>query len=226
LNGVSVIVPAFNAARTLGETLASVGAQTRAADEIIVVDDGSTDATAEIAAGVPGVRLLRQKNHGFGAALTAGLAAARQPFIAFLDADDVWSPVCLETHERNFAAHSRLDASVGWFAEFVCPSVPAAEASRFQPRPAQTGWLAGATLLRHEALRHAGEFNPALRVGCWIDWMDRARRAGVRFEVTEQIVLRRRLHPGSLSTSAANRGGAAMIGAVRLAIARRRTPGT
>ena len=74
---VSVIIPAYNAARTLGETLASVPSLSATGrEEIIVVDDGSTDTTAEIAAAMPGVRLLRQANAGTAAALNAGMAIA------------------------------------------------------------------------------------------------------------------------------------------------------
>jgi len=222
LRSISVIVPAFNAEKTLEDTLQSIVAQTRPVDEIIVVDDGSTDATAKIAATVPGVHVIHQNNSGVGLALNTGLAVAKHSFIALLDADDIWSPACLDIHMANLEKFPQLDASVGWVSEFVCQSLPPSTAARFQPRPAQVGWISGATLFSLAAFQRAGEFNPMLRGGAWIDWVDRARRAGVNFGVVNEIVLQRRLHPGSLSTSAATRGGLALTGAVRLAIARRR----
>ncbi len=222
LKRISVIVPAFNAEKTLMEALHSIAAQTRSADEIIVVDDGSTDATADIAARTAGVRVVRQKNAGTGGALNAGLRVARHAFLALLDADDVWDERCLEIHLANLEQQPQLDASVGWVSEFVCPSLSSEAAARFQPRIAQVGWLSGATLASRAGFEHVGEFNSTLRSRAWIDWMDRARQAGMRFGVVNEVVLRRRLHPGSLSISARTQGYTGMLDAVKLALARRR----
>ena len=100
--GVAVIVPAYNAAGTIVETLQSVSAQTYRDLEIIVVDDGSTDDTAKVvenyARGEGRLRLIRQRNAGVAAARNAGLAAARQPYIAPIDSDDLWHPTRVERH--------------------------------------------------------------------------------------------------------------------------------
>ncbi|HEY0413772.1 MAG TPA: glycosyltransferase family 2 protein [Allosphingosinicella sp.] len=93
---VSVVIPAFNAAATLAETLLSAAAQTYRHIEIVIVDDGSTDRTREIAAVFcekdPRARLVPVSHGGVGAARNRGIAAARGEFVAFLDADDLWSP--------------------------------------------------------------------------------------------------------------------------------------
>ena len=103
---VSVVIPAYNAARVLGEALRSVFAQTFRDFEVLVIDDGSTDGTAGVAAHYGDrVRLLRQANAGPGAARNAGVAASRAPLIAFLDADDVWLPDKLALQARYFAAY-------------------------------------------------------------------------------------------------------------------------
>ncbi|WP_114395427.1 glycosyltransferase family 2 protein [Oleisolibacter albus] len=97
---VSIIVPVWNAARTLRETLESALAQTWRSLELIVVDDGSQDATAgiaaELAARDPRVRLHRQPNGGCPVARNTGLHLARGEFIATLDGDDLWQPTKLE----------------------------------------------------------------------------------------------------------------------------------
>ena len=98
---VSVIVPAFNAAAHLRQTLYSVLAQTYREFEVIVVDDGSSDSTAEIVeefvARDPRFQLVRQSNAGVGAARNTAISRARGKYLAPLDADDLWSPEKLET---------------------------------------------------------------------------------------------------------------------------------
>ena len=91
MTGVSVIVPAYNAAPFLGEALDSVFAQGLPVLEVVVVDDGSTDGTAEVARRFGrGVRVLTQPRSGSGQARNVGLAETTGELVAFLDADDVW----------------------------------------------------------------------------------------------------------------------------------------
>lgn len=108
---VSVVLPCFNRASILPRAISSVFKQTFAPNEIIVVDDGSTDSSAEIAASMTGpisVRVIRQENAGASAARNAGLKVARSGWVAFLDSDDAWHPRKLElqmaTAERYSAA--------------------------------------------------------------------------------------------------------------------------
>src|SRR5215204_696893 len=97
---VSVIMPAYNAGRYIAESVRSVQAQTFGGWELVVVDDGSADDTGEVvrrfAAADARVRYVRRPNGGQAAARNTGLAEARAPFVAFLDADDLWLPEKLE----------------------------------------------------------------------------------------------------------------------------------
>jgi len=219
---ISLICPAWNAAATLAETLQSVAAQTAPVDEIIVVDDGSTDATAEIAA-AHGARVLRQAQQGGPAALNAGSAASRGDLLAFLDADDLWPPDKLALQTRILAEDPMLDGVFGQVECFLCPSVPPDQAGRFRietdPVPA---WLLGALLIRRASFERVGNFPADMEAGYFIDWCDRARRAGLRLAMPEALVLRRRIHPGSLSHRTALRDSG-FIKVARAAIARRRT---
>ena len=105
---VSVVVAAYNAERFLADALDSVAAQTAPPLETVVVDDGSTDRTAEIAERHPvGARLVRQENAGSAAARNRGIAEARGALVAFLDADDLWLPHKLD---RQIAALGRTGA--------------------------------------------------------------------------------------------------------------------
>lgn len=94
---VSVVIPTYNYARFIGEAIKSVLAQSCRADEIVVVDDGSSDDTKSVVARFAEVRYLYQVNQGIAAARNAGLRASRGKYLVFLDADDCLLPDCLAT---------------------------------------------------------------------------------------------------------------------------------
>lgn len=104
---VSIIIPCYNAARWLAETLESALAQTWPACEIIVVDDGSTDTSVAVAQSFAGrgVQVLTQPNAGAAAARNAGLRRARGAYVQFLDADDLLAPDKIERQVRLLQAH-------------------------------------------------------------------------------------------------------------------------
>ena len=110
----SVVIPAFNAAATLARAIESVRAQSWPAHEIIVVDDGSTDASAAVAAKFgDAVCLIRQPNSGVSVARNAGAAAATGDWLAFLDADDWYAPDRLRLHAEWIAEDAALDCLTG-----------------------------------------------------------------------------------------------------------------
>ena len=89
---ISVVIPAYNRVSTLARAIDSVLAQSFKASEIIVVDDGSSDATSEVAKMYPEVLLLRQNNMGVSTARNNGVMMASNAWVAFLDSDDTWHP--------------------------------------------------------------------------------------------------------------------------------------
>jgi len=106
---VSVIIPTFNQSAYLVQAIGSVLAQTYAAVEVIVIDDGSTDDTPQAVASFgTHVRYFRQDNRGTAAARNAGIAQARGSLIAFLDHDDLWEPQKLQLQAPMFAADPAL----------------------------------------------------------------------------------------------------------------------
>lgn len=180
---LSVVIPAYNAAAFLGEAIESVFAQDAQAREVIVVDDGSTDATGAVAASYAEVRVIAQANGGIGAARNTGLRVASAPLIAFLDADDVW------TAGRLAALHAALsddvDAVFGQAVQFG--------EGREETAP-QPALVAGTMLIRREAVARVGYFDEAVKMGEFIDWWARAEEAGVRWGQIPDVVLRRRIH--------------------------------
>ena len=116
---VSVLVPTYNGAGHIGETLESILAQTYGEVEAVVIDDGSTDGTPEVAEGFgPRVRCIRQANAGTAAARNTGLKHAKGEFIALLDHDDLWLPEKLERQIPRFAEDSRIGLVVAWMEVF------------------------------------------------------------------------------------------------------------
>ncbi|GAC1567422.1 MAG: hypothetical protein NVS2B3_05510 [Vulcanimicrobiaceae bacterium] len=104
---VTVLVPAFNAAAHLPIAIATVRAQSVEVEEIVVVDDGSSDDSVAVAEAL-GARVIRRDHGGPAAARNAGLAAAKTPWIATLDADDVWHPRKLEYQYAAIGAHPHV----------------------------------------------------------------------------------------------------------------------
>jgi glycosyltransferase involved in cell wall biosynthesis len=173
---VTVVIPAYNAEATIDETLRSVRAQTHRALEIVVVDDGSRDRTAEIVANHSRsdtrITLLRQANAGVAAARNYAIAASSANLIASIDADDLWAPSKIE---RQLGALERGGPSVGMV---YCWSARIDEQSRVLDtsfRPTDEGDVlarmcrgnlagnASSVLLRKSAVLEVGGYDPTLR---------------------------------------------------------------
>jgi glycosyltransferase involved in cell wall biosynthesis len=171
---VSVVIPAYNSASTLSRSIDSVLAQTWAAREIIVVDDGSTDATANVIASYGDrVRGIRQANAGPSAARNRGIEAAHGEYVAFLDADDYWLPAKLERQVALLAAQPELgfcstatrvvDPAGTHVGDWPCSEVegPLLE-TLFMHSAAVSGSTSG-VLARRALLQAAGGFDENLR---------------------------------------------------------------
>jgi glycosyltransferase involved in cell wall biosynthesis len=193
---VTAIVPAYNAERYLADALDSVFAQGHSPLEVIVVDDGSTDGTAAVADSyTPRVELLRQANAGAGAARNHGLAAARGDYVAFHDADDLWTEGKLSAQLDRLVADPSLDLVFGHVRNFVSPNLSPAQAARlFCPPETQPGYSAACLLARRSAFERVGPFREDVDLGEFIDWMARAREHGLRDALLPETVLLRRLH--------------------------------
>jgi glycosyltransferase involved in cell wall biosynthesis len=206
---VSVIIPAYNVAPYIAETLKSVFAQTKSAFEVIVVNDGSPD-TAELEEVLRPFRdrilYFKQENRGLSGARNTGIRAATGDLIALLDGDDLWVPQYLETQTQFLRSHPEYDlvyCNARFFGDSyqgrqfmaVCPSrgevTPAAIISR------QCSVFVSVTA-RAEALREVG-FDESLLscedFDCWLRFTSSGRRIGYH----RQILVQSRKRGGSLS---------------------------
>jgi len=219
---VSVIVPAYRAARTIVRALSSVASQSVKPREVIVVDDGSDDGTFEAASSLmeamSGVelKLIAQEKAGAGAARNKALAEAKGEYVAFLDADDEWTP---EKIERSMAviansgdvlvAHDyrriqadgseRIIDCVRRFKSAVDPFVGLY----------RQGYIAtSSVIVRRDAVRVAGNFDENLATAQDFDlWLKILGKPGATFSVFPEALLCYHISPGSISTFTARRLG-------------------
>ena len=212
---VSVVIPVRDGARYLAEAIESVLAQVDVAVDVVVVDDGSTDSSAAVAAAyAPEVRIVACAGAGPAAARNAGIREARGTDVAFLDADDVMAPRSLSSRvEAAAAAASRPDLVWGRLRCFVSPELDAREAARIvcprEPLPAR---LAGGLLLRRSTFDTVGPMPTDLRVGELIAWAGRAYELGLTELDIPDVVVHRRLHQTNMGrTDRAARGDYARL---------------
>jgi Glycosyl transferase family 2 len=208
---VSVVIPTHNRRRLLGQTLRSVLAQRGVDFEVVVVDDGSTDGTAEAVAalGDRRVRLWRHQHpRGVATARNAGAAAARGPWVAFLDDDDLWAP------DKLAGQLAVAGNEAGWV---YAGAVEVDDAGRLlggTPPPPPDTLLAGLTrrnpmpagssnvMVRAALLQDAGGFDPTLRhLADWDLWLRLARRD--RPACVPAPLVAYRIHPGQATMDTA-----------------------
>ena len=232
---ISVIVPAYNAAAFLKEALESVRAQTQPPAEVIVIDNGSRDATPTIAQDA-GARLLRLNRPSVSAARNAGIRAASAAWVAFLDADDVWDPDKLASQWRAVEQCPEIGIVITDFTEFdstgvlsrsflerrpnyqaiirreVAPAVMCCDASSFQTHFLRGNFFAPSTVLtRRDLLLEVGLFDERLTHmedrELWLRMLPRTVVA-----VVERPLVHARLHTSNATNDAIKMAlGGAMV---------------
>ena len=206
---VTVLMPAWNRERFVREAVDSVLAQTFADFELLVIDDGSTDATAAIVAAVvdPRVRCLREPHRGIGAAMNAGLRAARGRYVARLDSDDVWLPELLATQVAILEARPEAGVAYARAQGMEADGALTAHVWGMAPRWPDDhlrSMLWGdftcniTTVARRELLERIGGFDETLIAGeDWDLWLRIAKHA--RFAFTDRVLARFRWHADNLT---------------------------
>lgn len=191
---VSIVIPVRDGERYLPEAIDSALGQEGAEVEVIVVDDGSVDASAEIAAGYGAeVCLARLAPRGPGAARNHGVGLARGSHVTFVDADDVLTPRSVACRLDAFARAPAPDIVWGWARCFRSPELSAEEAAVLDcPGQPLRARVPAGMVVRSETLRTLGPFSEELRLGEFIEWAGRANdSAAVQDEVAEVVFLRR-----------------------------------
>lgn len=208
---IGIVMPAHNVAPFIGQAIRSVLAQTHADWTLVVVDDGSTDTTASVAAGFGDSRmhLIRQANAGVSAARNRGMAALNGDALLFLDADDWLAPQALAVLAGTLAQHPEAVAAIGAYARTAAPAGAVSRGSARFRRPA--GDLLSPLLLRNQfangghllVARHAaGRFREDLRFGeDWEYWVRLALRGPFAAVPNAEPLCFIRERPGGASLS-------------------------
>jgi glycosyltransferase involved in cell wall biosynthesis len=203
---VSVVIPTYNRAEFLLETLESVFSQTVAPYEILVMDDGSTDATPDLlAAWTDRLLYARQENKGVAAARNLGLRLARGDWVAYLDSDDLWTPDKIERDRDAHQRHPTAKVLYGGSRRFSRgrvgrPRVPLADGRRLLQELALRNSLSvGGVTVRREALLEISGFIEDVTLGPSADWELWIRLASrYEFAYTGSATLLIREHPDNM----------------------------
>jgi glycosyltransferase involved in cell wall biosynthesis len=198
---VSVVMPAFDEEAYIEEAIESVFAQTYSALELIVVDDGSADRTAAIAAGFPGTQVVRRSHRGEAAARNAGLEIAHGAYWTIFDADDVMPRDRLALQVGFLEAHPLLGMVLGLTEAFVTAgdATPTHWNSAWDEGPFPA--CAGTTLARRRVFDLVGPYDERMKVSMDVDWLARAKDVGVVAGRVDEVCLHRRIHSGSASAN-------------------------
>lgn len=219
---VSVAVAVRDVAPYIGEAIDSVLSQVGPDDEVIVVDDGSSDATPDLLAAYGDrLTLLRQPALGLSFARNLGLDHCRGELIGFIDGDDRWAPGALDRLVAALDEHPEANAAMGRTDEFLDPRLTdAASAGLREPERDVVGYFLGAMLLRR-SVTDAVRFDPEQPLAITTDWFSRVREHGLHLHQLSEITLERRLRADSMTTDSAAYQGA-LLRSLRANLARAR----
>lgn len=192
---ISVVIPVHNGERYLSQSLESVFAQEFDALEVLVIDNGSTDATARVARDFPRVQYLHLPEKGLVRALNHGVERSRGAFLAFLDADDLWLPGKLAIQLNVFEQDTAVDMVFGHVEQFLSPELTEAEKASLNIRQrVLPGRVRGTLLIRKSRFEQVGPFGHENACGEFIDWYMRARDCPLTEVMLPDVLLRRRVH--------------------------------
>ena len=196
---VSVVIPVHNGERYLGAAIQSVLDQRHPALELVVIDNASTDATADVARRFASVRYVHLAEKGLCNALNHGLDQCRGAFLGFLDADDLWSPNRLAVQLDAFARDPAVEMVFGYVEQFISPELDESVKTTLSIRNRHLpGRYRGSMLIRAASFRKVGPFETSLAYGEFLDWYMRAGEQGIREVMLPDVVTLRRIHGANL----------------------------
>lgn len=223
---VSVILPVRNGARFVAEAIASVMAQSWRPLELLVIEGGSTDGTVELLASlaIPALRVIPQVGTGIPDAWNLGIREARGDVLAFLSADDCWTPDKLTRQVTALLADPALLYTIAHFRYAVLDgSTPPSSFNRDLLGRDLVGRIMETLVARRRAFEMIGHFDDSLRTAEDVDWYARASEQGAPHRVLPDVLLTKRVHEANTSGDATT-NTPQLLRVLRRSIARRREP--
>lgn len=193
----SIIIACFNAEKTIKATLDSILTQLELNDEIIIVDDFSTDNSVKIIREYTDPRIIfiqHKRNMGMCKTRNTGISVAKNHYIAFTDCDDIWPINRQKIILEIFSQHYLPLAISGQVEHFICPSLPEEMAIKFSLPPIQSAMLPGTVIFHHTLINKAVKFDETLFYGEFLDFISRMRVQGKDWCKINSILLLRRIH--------------------------------
>jgi glycosyltransferase involved in cell wall biosynthesis len=216
---ISVIIPAYNAEAFIERAISSVKAQDYPTLELIVIDDGSTDATGVIVKKHSDVHYCHQENAGVSSARNKGVDCSSGEFLSFLDADDIWQPEKLSLQ----LAALRQEPAADYVLSYMFVDAPV---ELTLPEEIHRGLVAlpypMSLLISQQEFSRVGGFNPELRICEDTDWLFRARDLGLVEKVLPMPLVTRNFNGNNLSLTTAPQLKHTLLGVVSASIKRKR----
>jgi glycosyltransferase involved in cell wall biosynthesis len=198
---VSAIVPVHNGEKLLGAALESILDQDYPSLEVLVVDDASTDGSAQLAEALPGVRVLRRERQGgVAAARNQGIESSTGELLAFLDQDDRWLPGKLSAQVDRLLDHPDAGFCLAWQRIRLAPGTPCP--SWLSPQLLECphlGYFPGTLVAWRETFRRVGHYGEQTPPAESADWFARAKDAGIHPTVVEEVLLEKQIHAANQS---------------------------
>jgi glycosyltransferase involved in cell wall biosynthesis len=222
---ISVIMPVYNGEKYLAEAVESIRGQGYAPLELIIVDDGSTDRTAEIAHSFSlDLRYVRQPNRGPAAARNTGLEMSRGQIVAFQDADDLWPSGKLARQLPRLIDDPALEIISGRVQRIKLTGINAGKEAFKEFLTPEVAYNLGSALYRRSVFDKVGLFDVTMRYSEDVDWWMRARECGTQMLILHEVTLLYRLH-GKNMTHGRNIREVHFLKALKKSVDRRRQRG-
>jgi glycosyltransferase involved in cell wall biosynthesis len=194
---ISVIVPLYNTEKYIEEAILSLLNQTINIDQIIVVDDGSTDNGAEIVKKYPKIELIQKENEGLKKTLNCGLSHATGDIIGFLDADDRWKTDKLKVQLDYLVNHPDVDVAFVNSERFKMVKLENGK-SHEEKIDVMSGKTLPTGLYRKKVFDVVGVFSVENQFHNFMEWLDRAQFKNINMVMINEVLYERRIHDSNM----------------------------
>jgi len=224
-NLISVILPVFNAEKYVGEAIKSVLSQTYKNLELICINDNSTDRSLALleSFGDEIIVINNKDNCGTSESRNKGIRRAKGEFLAFIDNDDIWEKNKLDVQMIHFNNNPDLDVSFSYMKCFLSPELrEELKNLRYCPLRPIPGYIPSTIVVKRTSFDQVGYFDSRWKNGESVDWLFKAKEAGLNFGIVDDVLVKRRIHETNKGALASSTTKSEYLKIIRESLARRR----